>query len=162
MRYIAGTVDQKTLSITLRLNYNITPNLTLQYYGQPFISKGQYQDFKFITNSLAEDFNDRFHQFNDQQIIFDTKEDFYAIDENNDGEIDYSFGNPDFNFIQFRSNMVARWEYIPGSEIFLVWSQGITNFGDPNEKLLPSLSDNLFKEKAHNIFLIKMTYRFLR
>lgn len=161
-RYIAGTVDQKTLSITLRLNYNITPNLTLQYYGQPFISKGQYKDFKYITNSLAEDFTDRFYQFSDQEISFNAKEEYFSVDENQDGEIDYTFDNPDFNFMQFRSNLVARWEYIPGSEIFLVWSQGITNFGDPNERLVPSLSDNLFSEQAHNIFLIKMTYRFLR
>ncbi|MEL7021768.1 MAG: DUF5916 domain-containing protein, partial [Bacteroidota bacterium] len=75
--------------------------------------------------------------------------------------IDYSFGNPDFNFIQFRSNLVARWEYVPGSEIFLVWSQGVTNFGDPNADLFPSLSDNLFSGQVENIFLAKFTYRFL-
>ena len=52
--------------------------------------------------------------------------DVYAIDENLDGTIDYSFENPDFSYVQFNSNLVLRWEYIPGSELFLVWSQGVT------------------------------------
>jgi len=83
------------------------------------------------------------------------------IDENADTTTDYSFGNPDFSFIQFQSNLVARWEYIPGSEIFLVWSQGLTGSGDPTRDLLPSLKDNIIGQTAHNIFLIKATYRFM-
>ena len=162
VRYIAGTVDQQTFSMTMRLNYNITPNLTLQYYGQPFISRGQYSEFKYITNSMAIDFTDRFHLFSEKEIQFDADEGSYLIDENMDGYTDYTIDDPDFSFIQFRSNLVARWEYIPGSEIFLVWSQGITNFGDPSEPLISSLSDNVFSEKAHNIFLVKLTYRFLK
>ena len=161
-RYIAGTVDQRTFSTTIRLNYNVTPNLTIQYYGQPFISRGRYKDYKFITNSLAENFADRFHQYTDEQISFDETEELFSVDEDQNGTIDYTFGEPDFSFIQFRSNLVARWEYVPGSEIFLVWSQGTTNFGDPDDGLLPSLSDNLFSQQAHNIFLVKLTYRFLR
>jgi len=76
--------------------------------------------------------------------------------------VDYAIDDPDFNFIQFRSNLVARWEYIPGSELFLVWAQGTTSFGDSGDRLLPSLSDNLFSDQAHNIFLIKCTYRFIK
>jgi hypothetical protein len=161
-RYVAGTVDQRTFSTTLRLNYSITPNLTLQYYGQPFISRGRYKDFKYITNSMAEDFSDRFHLYADREIGFNAQNEEYAVYENRDEVVDYTFSDPDFNFIQFRSNLVARWEYIPGSEIFLVWSQGTTNSGEPGEKLIPSLTENLFSEKAHNIFLLKLTYRFLK
>ncbi|MCB9267509.1 MAG: carbohydrate binding family 9 domain-containing protein [Lewinellaceae bacterium] len=161
-RYITGTVDQRTFSTTLRLNYSITPDLTLQYYGQPFISRGRYRDFKYITHSMAKDFSDRFHLFTDAEIGFNARDEEYAVDENYDGVTDYTFSDPDFNFIQFRSNLVARWEYIPGSEIFLVWSQGTTHLGDPVEKLIPGLTENLFSEKAQNIFLLKLTYRFLK
>ena len=160
-RYIAATVNQNTLSMTIRLNYSITPNLTLQYYGQPFISRGQYKDFKRITDPLAKDFQERFALFQDEHISLDEVNGQYRIDEDADGSIDYHFRQPDFNFMQFRSNLVARWEYIPGSELFLVWSQGITNFGDPEENLLPSLRENLFSRTPHNIFLVKFTYRFL-
>jgi hypothetical protein len=161
-RYLAGTVDQRTFFATLRANYNITPNLTVQYYGQPFISKGLYTEFKYITNSTAELFYDRFHLLTDEEMQYDDSEEVYNIDEDRDGKVDYSFDKPDFNFMQFRSNLVIRWEYIPGSELFLVWSQGNTVFGDPAEELIPSLNDNLFNNPAHNVFILKATYRFVK
>ena len=162
VRYLNATIKQKTLSMSLRLNYTIKPNLTIQYYGQPFISRGRYTDFKYIANPLEPRAEDRYVAYSDKQISFDEGNDVYKVDEDQDDEMDYEIYNPDFNFIQFRSNLVARWEYIPGSELFLVWSQGTTSFGDPQDRILPSLSDNLFSGKAHNIFLVKCTYRFIK
>src|SRR4030043_638299 len=52
-QFIFATLDQKTLRLSLRLNFNITPNLTLQYWGQPFISVGKYDNFKKITDTHA-------------------------------------------------------------------------------------------------------------
>ena len=160
-RYINANLDQDTFNLSLRLNYTITPELTIQYYGSPFISRGRYNNFKYITNSLASRFTDRFQQYNTNQITYDSASDSYLVDENIDATTDFSISNPDFSFIQFQSNLVARWEYIPGSEIFLVWSQGLTRNGNPMDKLLPSLNDNIFGQTAHNIFLIKATYRFM-
>ena len=157
--YIVSSLDQNTLSMTLRLNYNVTPNLTIQYYGEPFITRVRYFDFKRITNPTARLFYDRFVPLNN--ISYDAIEQLYSVSENTNGEADYTFGNPDFSFMQFRSNLVARWEYIPGSELFLVFSQSNNNSGDPSEDILPSLTDNLFNNKPTNIFLIKWTYRFL-
>ena len=160
-RYVTGEIDQRTLNFTLRFNYSITPNLTVQYYGQPFISKANYQNFKYITDPLAKLFYDRFEEYEPSQIAFNVEDDSYLVDENLDNQIDYSFGNPDFNFMQFRSNLVARWEYIPGSELFLVWSQSNNATGDPGADLLNSLNDNLFSKQPRNTFLLKWTYRFL-
>jgi hypothetical protein len=86
------------------------------------------------------------------------------VDENGDGVTDYSFGQPDFNFVQFRSNLVARWEYKAGSELFLVWSQGNTPdvAGDLDSPLSRSLFDNIFAQQSRHIFLVKLTYRFLK
>ena len=145
----------------MRLNYTISPNLSIQYYGSPFISRGRYTNFKYITNSLAENLSDRYHSYSNGQISYDSNSGSYFVDENMDTTSEYSFGNPDFSFIQFQSNLVARWEYIPGSEVFLVWSKGLTRSGDPMDDLLPSLGDNIFGQTAHNIFLIKATYRFM-
>ncbi len=158
-RYISAEIDQQTLSASLRINYALNPNLTIQYYGQPFVFRARYKNFNYITNAIAENLNDRFHLYNDQQISFDGSN--YLIDENTDGNTDYTVGNPDLAFVQFRSNLVLRWEYIPGSEIFLVWSQGNTGLQDPTDTLFASIN-NQFKEKAENTFLIKMTYRFLK
>lgn len=159
-RYVNATIDQKTLSASIRLNYTINPDLTIQYYAQPFVSRGRYSDFKYITNPIAGNFSDRFQLYSDNQISYDTNNEVYLVDENLDSTTDYEIGNPDFSFVQFRSNLVIRWEYIPGSEIFLVWSQGVTSSTDPSDDLIRALETGWLNEKPENIFLIKMTYRF--
>jgi hypothetical protein len=146
------------------VNYSITPELTLQYYGQPFITRPRYNNFGYVSDPLAKKYDDRFHVFTSNEIIYDNASGQYRIDENHDGNVDYSFNKPDFNFVQFRSNLVVRWEYRAGSELYLVWSQGNTPdaFGDLDTPLTRSLFDNAFADQARNIFLIKWTYRFLR
>ncbi len=162
-RSIVSQINQENFRLTARLNYNITPDLTIQYYGQPFIFRPKYKNFSYVSDPLNKDFNKRFQLFSENQISFDETQGIYSVDENEDGQTDYSFGKPDFNFVQFRSNLVVRWEYVPGSELFLVWSQGSTPnaFDDLDSPIGQSLFSNMFDEKAHNIFLVKYTYRFL-
>lgn len=165
-RYINAEIDQRTLSAAIRLNYTINPNLTIQYYGQPFISRGRYKNFKFVsndglTNPIADDLYDRFALFADNQISLDEENEIYSIDENTDGINDYSFDKPDFAFVQFRSNLVLRWEYVPGSELYFVWSQGVTGSGNPNDDLFRNLDNQIIGQEKDNIFLIKATYRFM-
>ncbi len=157
--YLNGEIEQHTLAMSLRVNYTINPNLSVQYWGQPFISQGRFSNFKKVTNALAKDFGDRYLLYPSNQISM--SENRFDIDENGDGMSDVSFNNPDFSFIQFRSNLVIRWEYIPGSEIFLVWSQDISQSGNPQEPLLDSLGSNIFGQQPKNIFLLKATYRFV-
>jgi hypothetical protein len=159
-RYITSDIDFETLNATLRINYTINPNLTIQYYGQPFIAKGSYSNFNFVKNPIAKDLSERVQLYDTQQISF--LDGTYSVDEDKDGTTDYSFGKPDFSFAQYRSNLVVRWEYIPGSEIFLVWSQGITGFDDNGEASFNSVVDNqILKKQPQNTFLIKATYRFV-
>ena len=164
IRTIVSEVKQKTLRFVGRLNYNITPDLTVQYYGQPFITRPRYKNFAYVSDPLAKKYDDRFHAFTANEISYNSANQEYLVDETGDGIIDYSFGKPDFNFVQFRSNFVVRWEYKRGSELYLVWSQGSTPdaFGDLDTPLTKSLFDNAFADQARNIFLIKWTYRFLR
>jgi len=83
-RYIFAGIDQKVLGMSLRLNLSLTPNLTIQYWGQPFIAAGKYSDFKRITNNLADDYTDRFHTFSGDEITYYSDDDYYAIDEDLD------------------------------------------------------------------------------
>lgn len=163
LRTIVSEVEQRSISITARINYNITPDLTVQYYGQPFIFRALYDHFGYVTDPLNKEYNQRFHQYEGNEIA--TVDGGFSIDENADGAEDYRFDKPDFNFIQFRSNLVVRWEYIPGSEVYLVWSQGAfpDAYGDLDTPLHQSLFGNVFegKPKPTNIFLVKATYRFL-
>lgn len=162
-RTIVGEVKQNTLRFTGRLSYNITPDLTLQYYGQPFITRPLYDHFGYVSDPLAAKYDSRFHVFSPGEISFNNGE--YTVDENKDGTPDYSFSKPDFNFVQFRSNLVIRWEYKPGSELYLVWSQGNTPdaSSDLDRPLTKSLFNHAFSnDQARNIFLVKCTYRFVR
>lgn len=162
LRTIVGEVKQNTIRFTGRLSYNITPDLTLQYYGQPFITRPIYKNFAYVSDPLAARYDDRFHTFTSSEISFSNGE--YTVDENADGTADYSFSKPDFNFVQFRSNLILRWEYKAGSELYLVWSQGNTPdaFADLDSPLPNSLWDNVFADTGRNSFLIKCTYRFLK
>jgi hypothetical protein len=133
--------------------------MTIQYYGMPFVSAGSYRDFKRITNSRSKDMNARYQPFGGN-AVYDKAGAQYVVDENGDGAADYAFANPNFNFRQFRSNLVLRWEYVPGSALFLVWSQGRT------ASLMDGSFDygrdvrGLFDTHPENVFLVKFSYCF--
>jgi len=158
-RYVLGTIDNHTLTASVRLDYTINPNLSIQYYGQPFISRGRYKDFKYVTNPVAERLTERFQLYDSNQINLSGND--FQVDENRDGTMDYSFSNPDFSHVQFNSNLVLRWEYIPGSELFLVWSQGVKSSVSSSDGLFEGFETGILDERPQNIFLLKATYRFI-
>jgi len=159
-RYIFAKIDQKTLGLTCRLNLSLTPDLSIQFYGQPFISAGTYSEFKNITDSRAVEYEDRFHAYMEDEIRYNPDVEEYYVDENLDGVEDYTFEKPDFNFLQFRMNLVVRWEYIPGSTLYLVWSQGRTEISSIGDFSFREGIRDLFSVHPHNVFLIKFSYCF--
>ncbi len=162
VRTIVSQVKQRDFSLTARITCNITPELTIQYYGQPFIFRALYDHYGIVKDPMNAQYDKRFETFAAGRI--QQQDDRFLVDENGDGSTDYTFGQPDFNFIQFRSNLVVRWEYIPGSELFLVWSQGSTPnaYNDLDSPLPRSLFSNVFDEQSRNVFLLKCTYRLVR
>ncbi len=157
-KYIVGKIDQKTISLTVRFNLSLTPDLSVQFYGMPFISAGKYDRFKLITEPRAKDWEDRYELFGESQLEYLEGEEIYLVDENGDGVNDYSFANPDFNFLQFRANLVLRWEYRPGCTLFLVWSQGRTEAARNGLMDFNRDIDRLFSSHPDNVFLIKLSY----
>lgn len=157
-KYIVGEIDQTVLRLSMRVTYMITPNLSVQYWGQPFGTIGKYRNFKTITDSRAEEYADRFAPIHSTSL--QVSEDIYRVDLDGNGMHEFEFNKPDFNFGQFRSNMVIRWEYIPGSTLFLVWTRERNGgfYEDSEGKVYrPYRFD--FPDKAYNIFLVKFTYR---
>jgi hypothetical protein len=160
-RYVFASIDRKTVNASLRINLTIRPDLTLEYWGQPFVASGRYHEYKYIVDPVAEMYKDRFHIYSNDQITPNI--DYFDIDENMDGTEDYSFGKNDFNVQEFLSNLVVRWEYSPGSSIYLVWSQ--TRSGSNTSGRMDYFNDlgDLFDHDnnfPNNIFLIKFSYRF--
>lgn len=158
-KYLNARLSQETFSLSIRANLNLTPDFSIQYWGQPFISTGKYKDFKHITDSRAPDYQDRFRHYTPEQIVYVQSDEIFNVDENLDRITDFSFDNPDFKALYFQSNLVLRWEYLPGSTLFLVWSQGRSDYFTDGAFSLADDTSDLFRIHPHNIFLIKVSYR---
>lgn len=162
-RYVMGLIEQETFGVQFRANFSVTPNLSIQYYGQPFISAGKYTQFKRITEPMADHYNDRVHTFGEGEINAITTGNgdlVYEIDEDRNGTADYSFDDPNFNFWEFRSNLVIRWEYLPGSTMYLVWTQNRSEDSSAGDFSLRNDLNHLFSIYPDNIFLVKFNYWF--
>ena len=159
--YILARIRQVTYSASVRANYIITPNLSVEYWGQPFISSGEYSDFKQVLSPNSDYFEERHISLAEDQIYYSDESESYFIDENRDGTNEAEVNDPNFNFMQFRSNFVVRWEYIPGSTLFVVWTSSASDWHNSRENRFSHLATDLRQTDGTNIFLIKYTYRFV-
>jgi hypothetical protein len=132
-RFVFGRLDQRTVSMNWRVNYTITPQLTVQIYAAPFVSAGDYGGFKALVDGRAPRYADRY------------------------APVAYA-GNPDFNYRSFRTTNVLRWEYKPGSALFVVWQQGREDVLDYGRFEFGRDFGGTFAAPARNVFLVKMSY----
>jgi hypothetical protein len=157
-RYVVGHLEQHTAALTARVNYTATPTMSLQLYAQPFISAGRYDGFMEVARPRAQQFDERFSRYTDAQIAYDAKDRVYRVDRDGDGSADLSFGNPDFNFRQMRSTAVMRWEYRPGSSLYLVWSHGRTAQDEDGAFRFNRDVGELWDAAGTNVLLLKFSY----
>ncbi len=125
-RYIFGAIDRTTISTKLRLNYTFTPNLTLEGYGEPFLASGQYGRMGELSAPRSRLLRE--YGTDGTQVIIDST----GTRNITDGASSFTIGNRDFHVLSFRSNVVMRWEWQPGSTFFVVWQQNrrtSENFG---------------------------------
>jgi hypothetical protein len=164
-RYIMADIKQEIFTLEFRANLNLTPDFSIEYYGRPFIFSGQYSNFKRITDPRAEAYADRFEILDDELSAEYYEQDEYyeaLIDEDMDGTTDYSFGYNDHKVLDFQSNLVARWEYRPGSVLYLVWSENRSRLPIYEPFHIGKDFGNMFNNEhayPHDIFLIKLSYR---
>lgn len=159
-RYVRGHLNRNTWVMSLRVEYSINPELSVQYYGRPYFTSGKYSQFKYITQPRAQKYSDRFLPYTDSQINYDADNEVYLVDENTDGTIDYTFDNRDFNYLNLQSNLIVRWEYRPGSAVYFVWVHGKENYESVYSNSIGNDINNLWDSHPHNIFLVKFSYRF--
>jgi hypothetical protein len=124
----------------------------------PFLSSGKYTGFKKITNGRANYYTDRFRVFPANEILYNLSSGQYQINDQSGNEL-YNFDQPDFNVKEFLSNMVVRWEYMPGSTIYLVWSQTRKQSVENGNFNLADDMKDLFDNKPYNVFLLKASFR---
>jgi hypothetical protein len=129
---------RKTASINARVDYTVSPDLSIQLYASPFVSKGTFSNVRELLDPRADRYQDRFQTYGDTAVT------------NNPGG---------FNFKQFRSNFVVRWEYRPGSTLFVVWTQGREDpEGAQGTRSVMGDFGRLFTQHPDNTFLVKVSY----
>ena len=162
--YVFASINQHVFNLVFRVNYNVSPDFTIQYYGSPFIAAGIYAEYKDVIDPKASAYTDRYLLFPSNQVEHFIEpadgSDYYKIDRMGDGQHTMYFDNPDFNFRQFRSNLVARWEYKPGSVLFLVWAQGRTGVTQDGQFNLGNDLKDLFSVSPDDVLLVKLSHRF--
>lgn len=156
--YLMGSLQQRTAALVLRAAYAVTANLALDVYLQPFISAGDYTRFHEVRAPNARFWSDRYTTFADDQIALDAATNRYAVDANRDATPEFSFPNPDFTVRELRSNVVLRWEFTPGSTVFLVWSEARDDRAVLEGFSLGRDTRRLFSAPAQDVFLLKVSY----
>lgn len=131
--YVFGRLDQTTVAMTARVNYTVAPALSIQLYAQPFVSAGDYTSFKALADGRSKDYATRYAPY------------------------EYP-GNPDFNYRSFRTTNVLRWEYRPGSALFVVWQQGREEVEAIGTFDLGRDFGRTFTAPGRNVFLVKWSY----
>jgi hypothetical protein len=151
--YIVSDIDHRTMTLTFRGELFLTPELSLQYYGSPYYAVGDYSAFKRVDRSLSRDLNNRLEILD---TSYDDELDSYSFNHQSE---EVSFENPDFGFMQFRSNLVFRWEYNLGSTLYLVWAHdrsGREGIYNP----IRDITGDLFGIKGNHIFMFKLNFWF--
>jgi hypothetical protein len=155
-RYVFGRLDEYVLANEIRLNWIFTPRLSLQLYLQPFLAVGHYDRFKELAKPRTAEYN-IYGQGSSTIVCQDGQ---YTVQPDTaQGAAAFSFSDPDFNVKSLRGTAVLRWEYMPGSLIYLVWTQNRSDYGHPGDFRLRRDLGDLFTAPGDNIFLLKFSYR---
>ncbi|MDR1356977.1 MAG: DUF5916 domain-containing protein, partial [Tannerellaceae bacterium] len=153
--YLMGRMEQQTYGLTMRLQLNLTPDVSIQFYGSPFTSAARYGDFKKALDTRASVRSERFSAYLPSEIT--RGEGTYAVSGRGD---EFAFRDPDFSFNEFRSNLVARWEYRPGSTIYFVWEHRMSERAEQYLSGWGGNLDNMFSQPSTNTFMLKINYWF--
>ena len=154
-RYVFAELEQSAIDVTIRMDLALTPRMTLQVYGQPFVASGDYEGFMALNAPRTFDFA----RYGEGAATIAESDGAYTADADGNGPADaIRFFNPDFRTRSFRGNVVLRWEYLPGSTLYLVWTQDRADWvRDPTFDGAADLR-RLFSDPMRNVLLIKASY----
>lgn len=154
-RYVFADLDRTTLSTSLRLDWTFSPNMSLQTYVRPFITSGDFKNYKEFQNPKESGFN----IYGKEQGSIQQQDNGYLVDPDADGPApSFAFAERDFNFRSVQTNAVFRWEYHPGSALYLVWRQDRSATINRGDLRIQWDLDDLMDAKPTNVFLVKFSY----
>ncbi len=148
-------MDQTTVSGNLRVNWTFTPKLSLQVFLQPLFSTGSYVDIKELAAPRSYDF----HHYETSGAMVILKDGVYTVDPDGSGPAtSFTFPNPDYSYVSLRGNAVLRWEYSPGSILYLVWTQTRSGSDENGSFGMERLYHQLLDAHPDNILLLKISF----
>jgi hypothetical protein len=154
-RYVFGQIDQKIVAAEIRMTWAFTPKLSLQAYVQPFIGVGKYARFEELARPRVYEYN----LYGAGASTIGYADGTYTVDPDGVGPAPpFSFDNPDFNLKSLRGTIVLRWEYLPGSLVYFVWTQNRSDSTNPGILQLGPDLGRLLTAPGDNIFLFKISY----
>ncbi len=156
--YVLGRLDRQDASLTIRVDFAITPRLSLEFYAEPFVSAGVYSPLRLAHEVRADDYDLRQDVLGPDRMNRPGEGELVDVDADRDGTVDFSFFDPNFRVISLRTNAVVRWEFNPGSTLFFVWQQNRGQIG-PNgsDGLTGGIADG-FRDNGVNVFMVKVAY----
>ena len=128
-RYIFATLNQRTLDVGIRTDWTMNARLSMQLYVQPFVASGDYHSFKYLTRARDDEYT--------------TTSDA---------------GNPDFNFRSVRGSAVVRWEFRPGSAMYVVWNENRADMAPVGDFRFRRDMSALPNAPSQDVFLVKFSY----
>lgn len=160
-RYVFSHIETTTVSLTTRVNWTFSPNLTLQLFAQPFIASGDYTSFREFARPRT--LEKRIYGQDMGAISYDEESLEYAVDPDGAGPAEgFTFDNPDFTTSALRGTAVLRWEFRPGSTLFFVWTQERSGEDSVGDFDFGRARRAVFHQRPMNVFQIKATYWFGR
>ncbi|PZX20720.1 hypothetical protein LX69_00145 [Breznakibacter xylanolyticus] len=154
--YLMGQQNRQTMGVTIRASWALTPDVSLQYYGNPYVSSGTFSNYKIMTNPLSDRYDGLFDRIPSEDVAM-----------GDDGKMhmsyrghEFVFDLPDFEYQEFRSNFAFRWEFKPGSTFYAVWTHNRSAYHNLPNPLMSNAWSRLFDVSAHNVFMLKLSYWF--
>ena len=159
MSFSEVTVELPTgaTSMPVRMNYAFHPDLSLELWAQPFAASGKFSGFGELPAPGSAELRlygtdgTRIEESTDPE----TGASFYTV---SDGEDEFTLPDRDFNRLSFRSNLVKRWELRPGSTLFLVWQQNLSESTSEGSFVRPGSLLDVFGAPGRNVLALKMSY----
>ena len=149
-RYIFATINQKTFDLGVRTEWTVNARLSLQLYLQPFVASGDYSNFM----QLAEARTRKYTPFG-EAATYRADANSYAV---NQGASAFTFGNPDFNIRSVKGNAVVRWEFRPGSALYVVWNENRNEFAPIGDFRFRRDFSAISDAPSQDVFLVKLSY----
>jgi hypothetical protein len=153
-RYIFAAVERSTLSARFRVNYAFTPNLTVEGYAEPFAASGRFTGFGEVTAPRSN----MLRVFGAAGTGTSITRQANGTSTVTDGSSTFTLPALDFQRLSFRSNLVLRWEWLPGSTAFLVWQQSRQRNGTAGTLVQPGDLWNSVHADGDNFLVAKVSY----